>query len=145
MLWVYLVWVIVLLGAVIAAYAPTLGVRIAPGIHGAGGRFHLAVGALGVLEAARHTDRHGLPLPELAAALRADPLQVDAVVETLAGFGWVARLDEEGQQRYVLLADPAITRAEPLLDALLLQPTAVSQPFRQRAGVPTMTLRELIG
>ena len=33
----------------------------------------------------------------------------------------------------------------PLVDALLLQPSGIAAPFRQRAGVPTMTLRDLVG
>ncbi len=145
LLWVYLVWVIVLLGAVIAAYAPSLQMRVVRRPDTVGQRFELALAVLSQLEAARHTERHGLPLDALAGALRTDPLQIEPIVDLLVDHGWVARIDEDGAQRHVLLADPQITRAGPLLDVLLLAPSAQTQSFRRRAGVDSMTLADLLG
>jgi hypothetical protein len=50
LLWIYLVWVIVLLGAVMAAYAPSLSMRIVLRPAAPGQRFTLAVEMLGRLE-----------------------------------------------------------------------------------------------
>ncbi|MFZ4650462.1 MAG: YihY family inner membrane protein [Rubrivivax sp.] len=145
LLWIYLVWVIVLLGAVIAAYAPSLSMRIVLRPAAPGQRFILAVEMLGRLEAARHTSTHGLAAAELAAALRADPLQVEPLLDLLVELGWVGRLDEPGAPRHVLLADPALTRCGALADRLLLEPAAAVAAFRERAGLSRMTLAEVIG
>jgi membrane protein len=44
-----------------------------------------------------------------------------------------------------LLCDPAITKAQPLVAALLIEPSASLRGFWQRAGFDAMTLNELIG
>jgi len=145
LLWVYLMWVVVLLGAVIAAYAPTLGRRLEPRQDLAGDRFELAVGALSRLEAARHTSAHGLTVEELAQHLRCDRLDLEPLVEALEAFGWVARLAEEGPARCVLLADPTITPAAPLVDRLLLAPSPRVQAFRRGARIEALRLSDLLG
>jgi membrane protein len=144
LVWIYLGWVIVLLGAVIAAYAPSLQMRVVrlPDIPGS--RLHLAVTILRTLSRARQAAGHGLALSELSEALRTDPLQIEPILETLVAIDWAGRLDEAGAQRYVLLCDPATTRAAPLLAQLLLEPGLALRKFWQRAGFADMSLRELI-
>lgn len=139
MLWIYLSWVIVLLGAVVAAYAPSLQMRVARRAATPGHRFELALAVLQQIAA-----RRGATLGDLAAALRTDPLQVEPVLEALAALDWVGRLDEAGAGRHVLLVDPATTPAAPLLEAMLLAPGPASTRFRARAGWPAMTLAELL-
>ena len=78
---------------------------------------------------------HGLSLAQLAASQRTDTLQVEPLVELLMRLGWVARVDEDTAKRHVLLCDAATTRAEPLIDQLLLAPDARTRPFRERAGL----------
>ena len=46
LIWIYLVWVIVLLGAVTAAYAPSLQMRVTRWPEGPGSRFHLGLAVL---------------------------------------------------------------------------------------------------
>lgn len=145
LLWIYLGWVIVLLGAVIAAYAPSLQMRVVRRASTPGYRFELALAVLRQFDAARATARRGLSVAELAAALRADPLQIEPVLERLMAMDWVARLDEDGGARHVLLADPATTPAAPLVDALLLPPGRLGDPFRRKAGVEGMMLADLLG
>jgi membrane protein len=144
LVWIYTSWVIVLLGAVIAAYAPSLQMRIVrlPDIPGS--RLHLAVTILRSLARARQGAGHGQSLSELSQALRTDPLQIEPILESLVAIDWAGRLDEPGTQRYVLLCDPAITQAAPLLSQMLLEPGIALRKFWQRAGFGTMTLRELI-
>jgi membrane protein len=144
LVWIYLSWVVVLLGAVIAAYAPSLQMRVVrlPDIPGS--RLQLAVTLLRALARARQTASHGLGLAELSQALRTDPLQIEPILETLVAIDWAGRLDEAGAQRYVLLCDPAVTKAAPLLSQLLLEPGIALRKFWQRAGFAEMTLRELI-
>jgi membrane protein len=144
LIWIYVSWVIVLLGAVIAAYAPTLQMRALRWPAGAGSNFQLAVATLRELERTRTLERKGLTSAELADALRTDPLQTDPILESLVALDWVGRLDEEGDARYVLLCDPARTRAEPLIARLLIQPMPTMRAFWQRAGFGEMTLQDLI-
>ena len=144
LLWIYLSWVVVLLGAVIAAYAPSLAMRVARVPHTPGYRFALAVTLLRELARVRGAGQKGLSLTALAGAVHVDPLQVEPVLESLVTLDWVARLDENGARRHVLLADPHATLAAPLVDTLLLEPTPSTQSFRARAAFGSMRLAELL-
>jgi membrane protein len=55
----------------------------------------------------------------LSHALSTDPLQIDPLLDILIRIDWVGRLDEAGEGRHVLLADPDRTPAEPLIAAQL--------------------------
>jgi membrane protein len=144
LLWVYVGWLIVLWGAVIAAYAPSLSLRVARVAAAPGHRFALALAVIGALARARSGSMRGLAIHQLAAALATDPLQVEPVVDTLVGMDWVAPLDEEGSQRFVLLADPGTTPARALVNVLLLESTPATRVFRERTGLERLTLAELI-
>ncbi len=148
LLWIYLGWVIVLLGAVIAAYAPSLSMHLAIRPDTPGRRFELALLVLGALAQARGAGAGGLALSTLAARLRTDPLQIDAVLEQLIALDWVARLEEEGEPRHALLCDPARTPACALVDRLLLAPAPSGTPaarFRERTRLAEPMLAELLG
>lgn len=145
LLWVYLLWVVVLLGAVVAAYAPTLSSPIARRPTQPGDRFTLAVEMLARLAAARHTDAHGLGARSLAEALRADPLRVEPILDLLVDIGWVGRLDEDGEPRHVLLAEPEVTRIGPLVERLLLGRAPATLGLRRHASLDTLTLAQLLG
>lgn len=145
LLWVYVGWIIVLLGAVIAAYAPSLAMRVVRLPERPGQRFALALRLLGALERTRAETVVGLPLTALAERLRVDPLQLEPVIDALGEMGWCARLDEEGDPRHVLLVDPHRTSAGALVDRFLLEPDSeAAQAFRVRAGLADMTLADLL-
>jgi len=143
LLWIYVAWVIVLWGAVIAAYAPSLSMRVVrlPGTPGQ--PFTLALAVLAALARARQGPARGLPIHEVAASISVDPLQVEPLVDTLVSMDWVARLDEDGGQRLVLLADPATTSVRPLVDALLIGPSPLARVTRERLGVDRLHLADL--
>ena len=144
LIWVYLSWSIVLLGAVIAAYAPSLQMRVTRRPQTPGYGFELALAMLRALDTARRGPERGLSLPALAESLRLDPLQLEPVLERLVQIDWVARLEEGETPRNVLLGDPAQMPAWPLIDALLLAPGLASARFRERAGLEKLTLAELV-
>jgi membrane protein len=144
LLWIYLCWVVVLLGAVIAAYAPSLSMRVVRVPDTPGYRFALAVALLRELQRARSGGKRGLGLHELANAVRVDPLQVEPLLDLLMAMDWVARLDEEGAQRHVLLIDAPRTLARPLIDGLLLGDDRAAGAFRRRAGFDTLKVSELL-
>jgi membrane protein len=142
LIWVYLGWVVVLLGAVIAAYAPSLQMRIVRRTATPGHRFHLAVGVLRALAQARAGDTRGLSAAQIAKTLRSDPLQIEPLLDTLVALDWAGRLDEEGAARYVLLCDPTSTLASPLIQRVLLDPGRDLQGFWRSAGLERLTLAE---
>lgn len=144
LIWIYLSWVIVLLGAVIAAYAPSLQMRMLPLRDTPGARFELAVAMLRQLIGARHEPARGLSAERLARTLRTDPLQVEPLLDTLVALDWVGRLEEPGAARYVLLCDPGSTLAQPLIGQLLLEPTPALTAFRLRARFDVLTLADLV-
>ena len=144
LVWIYLSWIIVLLGAVLAAYAPLFGKQLARWPDAPGARFHLAIVVLGRLAATRTVERRGLQLLELAEAIGVDPLQVDPVLESLRELDWVGHLDEPRNGRYVLLCDPATTVAEPLVAKLLLDPAPDLEAVWKRADFARMKVAEII-
>ncbi len=144
LIWIYLSWVVVLLGAVIAAYAPSLQMRMLPLPDTPGVRFRLAVAMLRELVRVRGEPVRGLSAEQLAQVLRTDPLQVEPLLDTLVEIDWVGRLDEPGGARYVLLCEPAATPARPLLAELLLDPTTSLQLFWQRARFDELTLADIV-
>jgi membrane protein len=134
----------VLLGAVIAAYAPSLQMRVVRRAPTPGHRFELALQVLQPLSQVRLAPVRGLSLAQLAAALRADPLQLEPIVDELMALDWVARLDEEEPGRLVLLVDPVSTPARGLVDRMLLRPGGASERFHAVAGVTSWTLADLL-
>ena len=144
LIWVYLAWVIVLLGAVVAAYAPSLRMRVARWPDGPGARLQLALAVLRELARARASGVRGRNAAELSEALRTDPLQIEPLLDMLVAFDWAGRLDEANDPRFVLLCAPEATPAQPLLSQLLLEPSAMARGLWQRAGFDTITLAELL-
>jgi len=59
LIWIYLSWIVVLLGAVIVAYAPVAGRRVARWPDGPGARFRLALAVLRVLQNPLDLPTHG--------------------------------------------------------------------------------------
>jgi membrane protein len=128
LVWMYLAWTIVLLGAVLVANLPSLLGGISRDGRSVGWRFQLAVEVLQRLQLARSSDEHGASLSTLCADLHLDPLQLEEVLATLVDLDWIARLSEQvdarqthlKEARYVMLADPYQTSLSPLMERLLL-------------------------
>lgn len=143
LVWIYVAWAIVLLGAVIAAYLPSLLAGVARRALVPGWRFQLALELLQALE----RSRRGLTLMQLAEQLRVDPLQLEPLVDTLAGLDWVGRLAQDGEgrpARLVLLADPARTPLAPLLQALLLPREAGTEGVWRSGRLDELTLADAL-
>jgi membrane protein len=151
LIWIYLAWVIVLLGAVIAAYLPSLLAGVARRATPHGWQFQLAVEALQQLHAVRDAAVRGLTIMQLATRLQVDSVQMEPVLETLAALDWVGRLDEaqaaeqaDGGSRYVLLANPDATQLAPLMEQLLLARVDSTQNLWQNGHWPSLNIRSVL-
>jgi membrane protein len=145
LLWIYLVWVIVLVGAEVAACAPTLALNLQPRPLLAGSRFADAVAVLRVLAQARRTvGVGGSSVDDLAENLRLDPLRVEEALAALARLDWVGRLEDDDRHRQVILVEPMVTSATPLIDLLLLADDPQLAVFRLRSGFSRLRLDELL-
>ncbi len=146
LIWIYTAWVIVLLGAVIAAYLPSLLTGVARRGGTAGWSMQLAVEALQLLADAWHTPRRGLGASALVAHMKVDVLQLAPVIETLVALDWIAPIAEEASgtdPRYVLLADAA-TPLAPLLEALLLPATPALDSLWRKAPLRSLCLGDVL-
>jgi len=149
LVWIYLVWVIVLLGATLTAYVPSLIAGVPQGRTGPGVRFQLALDALRTLHDARLLGSQGVTLPKLCAVLEADALDVEPLLEALTGMGWAGLLQEEHgptrEGRWVLLVEPASTALAPLIGTFLIARVPTTEPFWHSAIQAQTTLQQAWG
>jgi membrane protein len=148
LVWIYLSWLIILMGAVVAAYTPSLLSQVKRWPDSPGHRFALVLAMLKALYQVQQDAQRGLSAHQLAHRLKTDPLQIEPLVEVLRGLDWVGHLEEtDGDRagRIVLLCDPLRTPVAPLAGALLLRPDGVTSAFWQQAGLNDMSLAQAMG
>ena len=147
LVWIYVAWVIVLLGAVTAAYMPSLLAGVERRVMAYGWQFQLALEVLQQLHRVRAAPTKGLTLTQLAALLRVDPLHLEPVLETLTALDWAGQITEAQaaqEARYIMLANPDSRLLAPLLHTLLLQRDASTQNLWDKARLSSMTLRDVL-
>src|SRR2546427_1205118 len=94
----------------------------------------------------------GLYASDLARRLHVDWQQIDPVLQALSVLDWVGTVQAPGvaagsegtEPRYMLLVDPQHTPLAPLVERLLLAPSAAVQPLWERTGLAGMTLASLL-
>ncbi|NCP55032.1 MAG: hypothetical protein CO066_02630 [Comamonadaceae bacterium CG_4_9_14_0_8_um_filter_60_18] len=147
LIWIYVGWVIVLLGAVIAAYLPSLLMGVKRRARAHGWQFLLAIEVLQQLDRVRLSPDKGLSSEQLATVLQVDQLQLEPVLEALLALDWVGLLQEDrtdASARWVLLADPKVVLLEPLLSLLLLQRETSTQNLWDSSRWASLTLRDVL-
>ncbi len=159
LIWIYVAWVIVLLGAVVAAYMPSLLAGVARLPTAQSWNFQLALEVLHALNVMRYQPEKGLYFQQLAAQLQVEDVQLHRALEALGQLDWVGALvDVEGAPgsgpsqavhsaadvRYVLLIEPAATQAEPLLKALLLEHNSATDALWWHMGWEHMLLIDML-
>ena len=148
LVWIYVAWVIVLLGAALTAYVPSLLAGLPRKRSSAGWQFQLALDVLRQLDAVRDTDQRGCTLAQLSNDLRAEAQWLEPVLEALNAMDWIALLNEsnaaDAGARWVLLADPQTTPLAPLMQALLLPNNAATEKLWSNGRWPASSLREAL-
>jgi membrane protein len=147
LVWIYLAWVIVLLGAVITAYMPSLLSGVVQRDQGPGWRFQRALEIIRLLLQARATSAHGMTAAQLAKALRVSVLGVESTLQALVELDWVARIEDDAGSdgtRHVLLAEPTETALEPLAYLLLLHRTQNTDKWWRTTQVANARLSDVL-
>jgi len=151
LVWIYVAWVIVLLGAVVTAYLPSLLAGVARRGTVAGWTFQLAVEVLQQLHRVRHQPLKGLRPSQLAQLLRVDGLQLAPVLEALTALDWVGQVNDAAvgeadvpESRYVLLTNPGATPLAPLVQRLLLERSESLQPLWSKVRLEGLLLEDVL-
>lgn len=151
LLWVYVAWLIVLLGAVIAAYLPRLRHALARHDEPARAPFDLAVQVLQQLHAAQGRAHKGLTAAQLARVLHVGEPQLAPALQALLQLDWVAQINEVAagardlsDARHILLADPATTPMQPLVRRLLIERTPELERFWGNTGLEVLKLADVL-
>lgn len=145
LLWIYLAWLLVLFGAVIAAYLPSFLTGQARRAGTPGWQFQLALEVLAYLhqhQQQRQADQGaGVQAQDLALALHVDPLELEPALQALLSLDWVGKLADG---RLVLLAEPARTPVLPLAHTLLLAPSAAATVLGERGFSRSTLVAQLL-
>lgn len=147
LIWIYIAWVIVLFGAVIAAYLPSMLAGVARRGGSVGWNFQLALEVMSKLSQHRDQKSVGATLEQLANSLQVDALQLQEPIKTLEDLEWIGQLvkdDSDLDHRYILLVDPDKTEFLPLAQALLLKPDLQNQRFYQVFNQPSIKLSQVL-
>ncbi|MDC8785147.1 YihY family inner membrane protein [Roseateles koreensis] len=145
LIWLYLSWVIMLIGAVLAANAPSLAGGMQRRREAPGMGLELALDVLRALWLAQQEGLGGLASSALARRLRLDPLQLEGAVDSLVALDWVGRLEEGGAQRLTLLCAPSQVPAATLIRALLAERSPALGPLWRYSDWDHLSLAHLLG
>ena len=147
LIWIYTAWVIVLLGAALTAYVPSLIAGTQRRRVGQGWQFQLALEVLQQLALTRPLHAKGLTVGQLCVALQTDALRLEPVLETLSALDWTGQLlegDGTEEARFVLLVDPEKTTLTPLVAALLLPHTPITEKLWSNGQWPAVSLHAVL-
>lgn len=123
LIWIYVSWIIILLGAVVSASFPVARSGVWHTRERAGERWVLALRVLGVLYASRQNARPGLTLEQLRVNTQASPGQLDNVLLALTKKGIVGLLaGSRKREKFVLICDPDVLNVSQVAQMLWYDP-----------------------
>ncbi len=153
LMWVYVSWLIILVGASLVAILPNFRRRTWHTTQHAGASFLNALAVLDLLWKQRTAVPRGLNLAQMSVQLHRDPNDLSALLGTLKTEGYVVNTieNENEDERWVLSCDPALTPLAPLIDVLLIDRNEADTPVTQTlialinlsVANPALTLKTL--
>ncbi len=121
LLWVYLCWMITLIGAMVASAVPAIRIGQFHRTDFPGSDFLDALELLGRLAEAREQGLPGHTALELAKMLRCDMDTSMRLIRKLEALDWIVRLENIGTPRYVLIANPQAITVSRLFDLFVIE------------------------
>ena len=147
LVWIYVAWVVVLLGAVLTSSLPEIGKQAKRHADGPGWSFRLALEILSCLSSARTNSPQGLRMSDLAQTLHLEHRHTQLVLDALLDIQWVGRLEQPDSQleaTWVLLVDMDTVPLEPLFEKLCLSHSDTSQLLWQKTRIAQLKLGDVV-
>lgn len=131
LLWIYMSWLVILLGATVAATLPDLRQRRWAMHRYPGAAFVDAIQILEALSVAQTGPEPGLTQNELCENLHIHRDELNSVLDVLKQLGYVVNTSSNKTEFWVLSCDLRLAKLRPVVDALLIdhkQPSLLQQP-----------------
>lgn len=142
LLWIYVSWIIVLLGASTVAALPVARTGYWNSSNRPGERWLQGLSVLVELEKSRQQEKPGMTMEELRVFAKVPPDQLDEILSQLIDHGVIGLLAiVRGDDRFALICDPANISAEVVAKALWFD-TSLTSEWASRLPQSTARLTE---